>query len=143
MLLSRRVLARAVLAQLQTAAPLVNTYLGAVPTTPPADPDGRSHMYAVIYPAPGLTTLDRLATVVDGLVWSFQVTCVGGDPDRASAAVDAVTTALTGTRLTVPGLALGPLRELGDFGPAQEDRTATPSRWFTALTYQTHVTRST
>lgn len=126
---------------LTLAAPLVNVYLGAVPATPPADPDGRVHVYAVLYPTPGAATQDRLVPIIDGLTWSFQVTCVGGDPTRCLACVDAVTGALTGRPLALGGIATGWLRELGDPGPAREDRDATPSRWFVPLTYQLFATR--
>jgi hypothetical protein len=50
---SRRVIAAAIEARLREDAPMVNVYVGAVPDTPPADPDGRVHVYAVLYPGPG------------------------------------------------------------------------------------------
>jgi hypothetical protein len=138
---SRRALASAIEAELRAGAPHVNVYVGAVPDTPPSDPDGRVHVYAVLYPGPGTSTQDRLVPIVDGLLWTGQVTCVGGDVERALACADAVADALTGTTLDLTGIGTGYLREIGDPGPAREDRDARPSRWFVPLTYQLHATR--
>lgn len=140
---SRRALTTAVEGMLRAAAPLVGVYVGGVPDTPPADPDGRVHVYAVLWPGPGASTQDRLVPIVDGLLWTFQITCVGGDITRCMACVDAVTGALTGRTLALANIATGYLRELGDPGPAREDRDARPSRWFVPLTYQLHATRRT
>lgn len=138
---SRLALAEGIAAQLRAGAPLVNVYVGEVPQTPPVDPDGRVHVYAVLWPGPGTPTQDRLVPIVDGLLWSGQVTCVGGDVTRALACADAVSDALTGRTLDLGGVRTGYLREIGDPGPAREDRDAKPSRWFVPLTYQLHVTR--
>jgi hypothetical protein len=138
---SRRVIAAAIEARLREDAPMVHVYVGAVPDTPPADPDGRVHVYAVLYPGPGTSTQDRLVPIVDGLLWTGQVTCVGGDVNRCLACADAVADALTGHTFEIPGVTVGYMRELGDPGPAREDRDARPSRWFLPLTYQLHATR--
>jgi hypothetical protein len=138
---SRRVITDAIAGRLRAGAPMVTVYVGEVPDTPPTDPDGRVHVYAVLYPGPGTSTQDRLVPIVDGLLWTGQVTCVGGDVNRCLACADAVTDALTGRTIYVPGTWAGYMRELGDPGPAREDRDARPSRWFIPLTYQLHATR--
>jgi hypothetical protein len=138
---SRRVIAAAIETRLREDAPMVNVYVGAVEPEPPVDPDGRVHVYAVLYPGAGTSTQDRLVPIVDGLLWTGQVTCVGGDVNRCLACADAVADALTGHTFEIPGVTVGYMRELGDPGPAREDRDARPSRWFLPLTYQLHATR--
>lgn len=140
---SSRAIVAALEARLRAAAPLVNVYVGEVPQDPENDPDGRVHVYAVIWPGPGVPTQDRLVPIVDGLLWSGQVTCVGGDTTRALACADAVSDALTGHTLNIGGVRTGYLREIGDPGPAREDRDARPPRWFVPLTFQLHATRRT
>src|SRR5665647_3278517 len=43
------------------------------------DPDGRAHMYAVLYTSPGWLTSDRAVAAPSTLGWSFQVTFVFND----------------------------------------------------------------
>src|SRR5665647_1579661 len=64
------------------------------------DPDGRAHMYAVLYTSPGWLTSDRAVAAPSTLGWSFQVTCAGGDVHRCLTAAAKTRAALTGTRLT-------------------------------------------
>lgn len=105
------------------------------------DADTRAHPYAVLYPSPG--TPDRMpnANVADALLWSCQITCAGGDVDRALRAVDRVRDRLDGVRLTIAGLQVGVLREpeFATAGPLREDRDVQPSRWYAALPWELYA----
>ncbi|WP_163540835.1 hypothetical protein [Occultella kanbiaonis] len=95
----------------------------------PLDPDGKAHQYAVLYPGGGYNPLagEAVCGAPGEFVWRFQVTCAGGDIDRAEWALTRVRAAILGTQLTaVSGL----IRE--DFTPefAIQDTTATPLRWY-------------
>lgn len=131
----------AVVQLLQDNAPRVTIYDRGVPDAGiPVDPDGRVHVYAALYPQATRATTSNFATDVDGHGWGFQVTCVGGDVTRALACVDAVTAALDGRPLPLPGGAPTTfLQQIGDSGPVREDRDANPSRWWLALTYAVYV----
>lgn len=139
--LSRRLLAQNVKTFLAAGAPQVNVFLGA-PDAPTLDPDGMVHKYACIWPAPGTRDQDRVVPVAQGLVWKFQVTCVGGDLTRCLACLDDVDAALTGRRIPVSGMYTGLIRQVGNSDSATEDRFAHPYRWMSALIYSMHVTRS-
>lgn len=105
------------------------------------DSDGLAHPYITLYPTPG--TADRMpyAPTADGLLWSFQTTCVGGDPIRARRAVDRCRDRLDGQRLTVTGVQAGVLRapEFTTPGPLREDRDVSPSRWFAPLQWELYA----
>lgn len=134
-----RELADAVITLVTAGAPLVDLYPDGVGvnTVPRLDPDGAVHQYAAFYWGSGQRVSGNLTGVVDATDWSFQVTCTGGDPTRAMACVDAITNALTGQRLPVPGApSTGLLVETGGSGDVREDRDARPSRWWVAITYQ-------
>ncbi|WP_152185350.1 hypothetical protein [Segeticoccus rhizosphaerae] len=98
------------------------------------DPDGRAHMYAVLYVSPGRPDPGEETVCGDPgqLLWSFQVTAAGGDTNRAMQAAAKVRAALTGVRL---GPATGRIREPFDPGPAREDRDPSPSRWYVPLPF--------
>jgi hypothetical protein len=106
-----------------------------------ADGDGRAHPYAVVYPSPGMADRMPLANVADGLLWSAQITCAGGDVDRALRAVDRVRDRLDGIRLTVAGVQVGVMREpeFATAGPVREDRDVQPSRWYAALPWELYT----
>jgi hypothetical protein len=138
---SRRVIAAAIEARLREDAPMVNVYVGFRPGHPTRRPGRPGPRVRRPLPRPrhvdaGPVGAHRRRAPMDG-----QVTCVGGDVNRCLACADAVADALTGHTFEIPGVLTGYLRELGDPGPAREDRDARPSRWFLPLTYQLHATR--
>lgn len=121
-----------VLALLDAIANLT-TYDGEVPATPPLDPDGRVHPYAVLYSGPGSNvrnTLDATSTLKP---WGFQVTCVGGDPQRTLWAVAAVTGALVDARLTVAGWTSSPIEHIPGPDLARDDVPIPPRHYVPLL----------
>jgi hypothetical protein len=129
-----RLLHAALLAML-AAIPGLNTYDGEVPATPPRDPDGRVHPYAVLYLSAGDRDESSLAGVQSLAQWSFQVTCVGGDPQRAAWAVDKVIAALLDQRPVMAGISAGRIRLDGDAGPLRRDDDVHPPRHWTPLLF--------
>lgn len=123
----------------------LNTYDGEIldgegrPTSPPNDPDGRCHSYAVYYPAPGRQTLGRLAAVPLNVAWAFQVTCAGGDRTRCLWAVDRVTAAFMGRRFIYADVISGKVTQAADAGPVRRDETVKPSRFYLPLLFALHV----
>jgi hypothetical protein len=99
---------------------------------PGVDPDGRSHMYAVLYFSPGWLTSDRAVGVPSILAGSFQVTCAGGDVHRALTAASKVRAALTGARLSASS---GLVSESTDPGSVREDPSVAPSRWYVPILF--------
>lgn len=130
--MSVRLLRQAILARLQ-AIPNLRTYDGEVPDSPPVDPDGRVHPYAVLYPTAGMRRDSALNTRQDHLDWGFQVTVAGGDAQRATWAVDAVLASLLDHRPAVAGLSTGPIRLAGDLGPLRRDDEVHPPRHYLPL----------
>lgn len=102
------------------------------------DTDGRAHPYVTVYAAPGQADRAEYAMAADGLLWSFQTTCAGGDPTRARRAIDRVRDRLDGHRLVVTGTQLGVIREPEFYtaGPLREDVAVQPSRWYVALQWE-------
>jgi hypothetical protein len=96
------------------------------------DPDGRAHMYAVLYFSPGRFTSDRACGAPDQLQGSFQVTAAGGDVHRALVAATKVRSALTGVRLTDGS---GLVNESTDPGTVREDPSVSPSRWYVPILF--------
>lgn len=97
-----------------------------------SDPDGRAHMYAVLYFSPGWLTSDRASGVPSTLAGSFQVTAAGGDVHRALTAATKVRAALTGARLSASS---GLVNESTDPGSVREDPSVSPSRWYVPLLF--------
>lgn len=122
----------AILAKLQ-AVTTMTTYDAEVPSSPPADPDGRVHPYVVLHVTPGEPTIDSLAFTQNRLDLPFQVTCVGGDQNRCLFAVDKVRAALLGQVLTVTGRSLSPISSDGSGGAPLPDDDVTPPRHFLAV----------
>lgn len=118
----------------------VNTYDAEIvnedrdPITPPLDPDGRVHAYAVYYPSPGLARAVTLDADPDVLDFPFQVTCVGGDRGRALWCINQVRQALTGKWVTVAGQELQ-IREDLNPGPVRRDDNVSPPRHYFPLQF--------
>lgn len=96
------------------------------------DPDGRAHMYAVLYFSPGWLTSDRACGAPSTLAGSFQVTAAGGDVNRALTAATKVRAALTGARLSVTSGLVG---ESTDPGAVRQDLGVSPSRWYVPILF--------
>lgn len=119
----------AVVARLQAAAPTVTVFEADVPTSPPADGNGRVYPYAVVWGAPGW--IPDAARTIDGdahgaLDWPCPVTVAAGDPAWCLAAYQLVRQALDGFHIT----GAGPLREQTGTPPMTRDRDTTPARWY-------------
>lgn len=125
----------AILAKLRAVASLT-TYDAEVASSPPLDPDGRVHPYAVLHMTAGDPTVDSLAFTQNLLELPYQVTCVGGDQDRCLWAVDKVRGALLGQVLTVPGRSLSPITSDGNSGSPLPDDDVTPPRHFLAVLFR-------
>ncbi len=120
----------------------VNVYRGEIPQSddpqvpiPPLDPDGRVHPYLVVYFGGGHASSNRVCATPNTTGWNFQVSCAGGDDNRALWCVDQVRAALTGTRV-----AGGVLRETIE-GPDLIQRTdgPPPSRCWVPVAYSLYV----
>lgn len=108
----------------------VNTYDGEVPASPPKDPDGRVHAYAVLYTFGGRPADLMLSATQDSLFSGFQVTCAGGDPTRALWCLDKVRNALVGAFITVDGRQHQITASEFDPGPVRRDDDVTPPRHY-------------
>lgn len=117
----------------------VNTYDGEVPATPPKDPDGRVHGYAVLYMFAGRPADLMLAATQDSLFAGFQVTCVGGDPTRALWCLDKVRTALVGAFITVDGRQHQITASEFDPGSVRRDDDVTPPRHYIPDRYDVFI----
>lgn len=98
------------------------------------DPDGRVHMTAVLWMSIGVPVEgdDTLCGDRDLGSLSWQVTCVGGDANRAARAALKTRAALTGQYLTgTDGRALEQFDQLA----ISEDTAASPSRFYVPIAY--------
>lgn len=100
----------------------------------PMDPDGRAHPYCVLYTGSGHSpeTAESLCGGAGEFDWRFQITCAGGDIDRAEWALTRARGALLRTRLTPDS---GIVRE--DYAPdfAIQDTDVAPARWYFPVIY--------
>lgn len=137
-LLSTAVLAR--LGAANTSSSRLDVFDGEVKAV--MDSDQRAHPYAAFYPSAGNLAGSTLCETSDELLWSFQVTAAGGDPERARRAIARTRGQLTGHLLMVDGQAAGLIRETPGYdpGPARKDETVAPARWFTPLLFQLWAT---
>lgn len=116
----------------------VNTYDAEVPKTPPLDEDGRVHAYAVLYMGPGGWRGTTLGDRPRQLAGSGQVTCVGGDPQRALWCVGRIRAALPGL-VTVGGREYRLRLREGDPGPVRRDDDVTPVRHYVPLEFSIFI----
>lgn len=125
----------------------VNVYRGdfvdadGTPVDPPADDDGHVYAYAIFYFNGGRAFSRRVAGSRGTLGWGFQITCAGGDDERALAAVNVIRNAFTGTLLTFED-GIKPRRlveDEADPGPLRRDDTVRPSRMYLPLYFRTQI----
>lgn len=96
---------------------------------PTIDTDGRVKGYLVYHPSPGWQHSWTLDVDRDGLSWTFQVTCAGGDRARAEWVIKQVRAAISGAVITRNGQQLL-IEETGDPGPLRvDDEVSPPRRW--------------
>lgn len=124
--------------QLQTLT-AVNLFDGEVPGSPPLDPDGRVHAYAVFYPGIGRGYSNRGGGTAHSLNWGCQVTCVGGDRTRALWCVDQVRGVLDGLRVTVAGRNALLVDVTPEETPLRRDPDISPPRFYLPLLYRTSI----
>ncbi|MEU3255860.1 hypothetical protein [Streptomyces sp. NPDC006997] len=119
----------AVKAALEAAG--LTVYLGGVPTASGwTAPD----KYAVLYPDPGRAVRDSLADERASLDTTMQITCVGGDVERALWVAGRVRRALAAP-LTVAGRICWPPEDLGG-PPVQRDDDVSPPVYFVPVQYR-------
>lgn len=128
----------AVLARLDPIAN-ITVYDGEVPTTPPVDAEGRVHPYLVLYPGGGNATRTALDATSSLTAWSFQVTAVGGDPQRCLWAAAAAASALVDVRLAIPDWVCAPLEQQPTPDMARDDKPR-PPRFYVPLRFSTVAT---
>ena len=106
------------------------------------DPDGRVHMTAVLWFGAGSrydTGQDALCGDRDLTPVSFQVTCVGGDANRARRAALKVRAALTGRYLMTGSSRC--TEQLDPVNP-RPDNTASPARYVIPVLYGLDLNQS-
>lgn len=120
-----------------TAGP-VNLFRGRV-TAPPANDDGTVENYAVLHETPGQRYGTRMGSTTSGFAGTFQVTCVGRDPEACLWTVDRITRALSGRLIEIPGLTR-PRRVVEDESNRSrsviEDRDVSPYRYYVPLLFR-------
>jgi hypothetical protein len=136
---SRKVLVDAVLARLGTVTNATGWLMKPDGPVPVKDgTDGIVGPHWLLYPSPGTPgpELDLGDTVVD-VDMVLQVTCVTGDPDDLPPLITRIDDALYRWTPTITGLVCGPLRPPPGYdpGPAREDISVKPSRFWVPLQY--------
>lgn len=118
------------------AIPNLNVFDTEKPSTPPLDPDGRVHPYAVFFPGGGHAFGDRLNqdTATD-MSWTCRILIVGGDKTRALWALDKIRAKLTGARPTADAR----LKEVLDDVIFRTETNVVPSRTSGLIIYRLHV----
>lgn len=126
---------RAAVLAILDALPDLGSYDAEVPTTPPADPDGRVHPYCVLYPSNGTRDRTSILATSDMVRWPFQVTAVGGDMQRCLFAAREVTDALTDVRITAGGWSSSPIEHLPGPDPAKDETPGLTPRFYVPLLF--------
>lgn len=119
----------AVKAALETAE--LTVFVGGTPTTTGWSPPDK---FAVLYPDPGMAVCESLADKRTDFDSTMQVTCVGGDPERALWVAGRVRQALAAP-LTVVGRVCWPPTDLGG-PPLARDDDVTPPLYFIPVQYR-------
>lgn len=116
----------------------INAYDGEVPTTPPKDPDGRVHAYVVLWMGAGAWRGTTLGDKPGQLCGTGQVTCVGGDVQRALWCVGKVREGLPGL-VTIDGRQYRIRLRQDDPGPVRVDLDVTPNRFYLPLEFSIFI----
>lgn len=134
---SVRLLSAAVMGLLQANENLT-VYRSFVDPKPPVDDDGVVLGYVVFHPGIGNDLSNNLAVVPGQLLWSFQLTCVGGDADYVTWAVDAARRQVSGQTLVVEDTNVGIIQPPVGYNPPTRPSPAEvkPPRISVPLQYQ-------
>lgn len=119
----------AVQAALETAG--LTVYVGGAPASSTWTPPDK---FVVLYPDPGMAVCESLADERTDFDSTMQITCVGGDVQRALWVADRVRKALAAP-LTVTGRACWPPKDLGG-PPVARDDDVTPPLYYVPVQYR-------
>ena len=108
----------------------LTVYLGGTPAGSWSPPD----KFAVLYPDPGMAVRESLADKRADFESTMQITCVGGDPERALWVAARVRQALAAP-LTVAGRICWPPEDLGG-PPLARDDDVPPPLYFIPVQYR-------
>jgi hypothetical protein len=109
----------------------LTVYLGGTPAASGWSPPDK---FAVLYPDPGMAVRESLADERTDFDSTMQVTCVGGDPERALWVAGRVRMAMA-QPLSVTGRRCWPPEDLGG-PPLARDDDVTPPLWFVPIQYR-------
>ena len=113
--------------------PKLNVYDGEPPGQVPLDSTGRAAPYVCLYMSAGTVGIDEaMDGTQDGLDLPIRVTCAGGWPDTALAAIGRARAALTGAWLPGGGV----MREIPLNVPVLVDRDVSPHRYWAPLEWR-------
>lgn len=118
----------------------VARYDGEVTETPPSDPTTkRVHAYAVLHDSPGRLRALTMLNVQDSVNTTFQVTCVGGDPETAMWCVDRVRAAFIGAAVTINDLDYQIAAADVDPGTVRRDDNVRPPRHWVPILFSLFI----
>lgn len=106
-------------------------YVGGIPTDAGWSPPDK---FAVLYPDPGMAVRESLADERTDFESTMQITCVGGDVERALWVAGRVRWALA-SGITVEGRSCWRPEDLGG-PPVARDDDVTPPVWFAPVQYR-------
>lgn len=119
------------------AHPTLTVYTSIVEPAPPIDEGGVVRGYAVLHPGPGDDSPNNLAATPGALLWTFQVTCAGGNDEYTAWVIDTVRGLLTGKTLAVASTNVGVMRPpFGFTPPTLTNLSVQPPRISVPLQYQ-------
>lgn len=126
---SSRLVSDAIWEHLKTIAAINHFRGGVVENDVTYDDDQKVHGYAVLWAGGGEGRLGRLSSTPETRGITFQITCVGGDDNRALWVYDKVIDTFDGLRLVFSEGRTTPITQDGDPGPVQMDRDLSPPRY--------------
>ena len=109
----------------------LTVYVGGTPTSSGWTPPDH---FAVLYPDPGMAVRESLADERTDFDTTMQITCCGGDPERALWVADRARRALAAP-LAVVGRICWPAEDLGG-PPLARDDDVTPPVWYLPVQYR-------
>jgi hypothetical protein len=109
----------------------LTVYVGGAPASSAWTPPDK---FAVLYPDPGVAVRESLADERTEFDSTMQITCVGGDVDRALWVADRVRRALAAP-LAVAGRRCWPARDLGG-PPVARDDDVSPPLYYVPVQYR-------
>ena len=98
--------------------------------------------YAVLYPSPGRRSAEDVAGTYDLLEYRFTVVNVGSTPQQAEWVATRTADTLTGRRLTVPGLACGPIEAYEPTQIVRDEDNPDATVFYTSAAYRLLASRA-